>query len=99
MILPDWDDTPWSSAAVRGHGNVSTLIHILAGHTRFVPAHKQSNGATFDLSHAKCPVEIVFIHTILGSAIQATCRLTPTEALFFPTPRGTSPSRAQPHTR
>ena len=26
MILPVWDGTSWNSAAIRGHGNVSTLI-------------------------------------------------------------------------
>jgi len=40
---------------------MSTLIHIPAGHMRFVPAHKQSDGATSDLSPAKWPVEVALI--------------------------------------
>jgi len=26
LILPIWEDTPWKSAAIRGHHNMSTLI-------------------------------------------------------------------------
>ena len=80
---------------------MSTLIHIPAGHMRFVPAHKQSDGATSDLSPAKWPVEFVLIanekgrdaflnhdriQMIVSPAIQDACRLTPEETLFFPTP-------------
>jgi hypothetical protein len=87
MILPAWIDTPWNSTAVRDHGNQPTLIHIPAGHMRFVPANNQSDGATCDLSPAKWPVEIFLIanvkgrevflshdriQTILALAIQAT---------------------------
>ena len=32
LILHVWDDTPWNSAAIRGHCNMSTLIRIPAGH-------------------------------------------------------------------
>ena len=52
MILPVWEDTPWNSAAIRGHHNMSTLIRIPAGHMRFVPFHKQSDEATLVLSPA-----------------------------------------------
>ncbi len=34
MILSAWNDTPWNSTAVRGQGNISTLILIPAGHMR-----------------------------------------------------------------
>ena len=61
MILPIWDDTPCNSIAIRGHGDMSTLIPIPAGHMRFVLAHKRSDGATSDLSPAKWPVEFVLI--------------------------------------
>jgi hypothetical protein len=27
MILPVWEGTPWNSAAIRGHTNMSTLAH------------------------------------------------------------------------
>ena len=53
LILPVWDDTPWKSAAIRGHHNMSTLIRIPAGHMRFVPAHKQSDETNPILSPAK----------------------------------------------
>jgi len=81
-----------SSAAIRGHHNMSTLIWIPAGHMWFVPVHKQSDEATLLLSPAKWPVEFVLIanakgreifichgriHQILSPAIQATCLLTP----------------------
>jgi hypothetical protein len=26
LILPFWEDTPWNSATIRGHHNISTLI-------------------------------------------------------------------------
>ena len=60
----------------------------------FVPAHNQSDEATFDLQPTKMPVEFVLIanekgreafliheqiHTILAPAIQATCRLKPAQ--------------------
>ena len=53
LILLVWDDTPWNSAAVRGHHNMSTLIRIPAGHMRFVSAHKQSDEANPIFSPAK----------------------------------------------
>jgi hypothetical protein len=53
IILPVWDDTPWISTKIRGHGNMSTLIHIPTGHMRFVTAHKPSDEATVDLSPVK----------------------------------------------
>jgi hypothetical protein len=56
LILPVWDDTPWNSAAICGHHNMSILIRIPAGHVRSVPAHKQSGEATLVLSPAKWPV-------------------------------------------
>ena len=40
LILRVWENTPRNSAAIRGYHNMSTLIHIPAGHMRFVPAHK-----------------------------------------------------------
>jgi len=92
LILPVWDGTPWNSAAIRGHHNMSmTLIRIPEGHMRFVSAHKQSDGASPILSPAKEPVELVLIandtgretfichdriQRILSPAIQSTCLLT-----------------------
>ena len=61
LILPVWDDTPWNSAAIHGHHNMSTLIRIPAGQMRFVPAHKQSDEPNPALSPAKWPVELVLI--------------------------------------
>jgi len=52
MVLPLWDDSPWTSKAIRGHTNMSTLIRIPAGHMRFVPAHKQADDAYMDLESA-----------------------------------------------
>ena len=66
MILPVWDDTPWNSTAIGGHGNMSTLIHIQPGHVRFVPAHRQTYEATADLSPAKWLLEIVLIANAKG---------------------------------
>ncbi len=102
LVLPVWDDSPWTSNAIRGHNNMSTLIRIPAGHMRFVSANKQAGDASMELKQAKWPVELVRIandmgreaylstnriQTILASAIQATCRLNPEETVFFPTPR------------
>ena len=61
MILPVWDDSPWTSAAIRGHSNMSTLIRIPTGHMRFIPAHKQSDDVSMALTPAKWPVELVLI--------------------------------------
>jgi len=61
LTLPVWEDTLWNSAAIRVHGNMSTLLQIPAGHIRFVPAHKQSDDVTYDLSPAKLPMEFVLI--------------------------------------
>ncbi len=80
---------------------MSTLIRIPEGHMRFVPAHKQSDGANPILSPAKWPVELVlianekgresfichdWIQRILSPAIQAKCLLTEAHTLFFPIP-------------
>jgi hypothetical protein len=56
LVLPVWDDSPWTSQAIRGHNNMSTLIKIPRGHMRFVPAHKQSDDASPELKPAKWPV-------------------------------------------
>ena len=45
---------------------MSTLIRILAGHMRFVPAHKQSNEAITVLSHSNWPMEFVLIANAKG---------------------------------
>jgi hypothetical protein len=66
LILPIWEDTPWNSAAIRGHHNMSTLIRIPVGHMRFVPAHKQTIEAIHVLSSAKWPVEFVLIANAKG---------------------------------
>jgi hypothetical protein len=99
LFLQVLEDTPWNSAAIRGHHNMSTLILIPAGHMRFDPAHKQSDEATPVLSLARWPEEFVLIanakdretfichdriHQILSPAVYATCRLTPAQTLFFP---------------
>ena len=99
LILPLWDDTPWNSAAIRGHHNMSTLIRIPAGHMRFVPSHKQSDEVTPLLSPVKWPVEFVLIanskgrdsylgHDIISQilcpAIRATCGLSTEQTIFFP---------------
>ena len=61
MILPICEDTPWNSAAIRGHHNMSTLIQIPAGHIRFVPAHEQSDEANPVLSPAKWHLDLAII--------------------------------------
>ncbi len=65
----------------------------------FVPAHKQADEATTDLSPAEWPMEFVLIanqkkrgaslchdriHSIPAPAIQTTYRLTPTQPRSFP---------------
>jgi len=52
MVLPIWDDSPWTSKAIRGHTNMSTLVRIPAGHMRFVPPHKQADDASMELKPA-----------------------------------------------
>ena len=66
LVLPVWEDTPWSSAAIRNHPNLETLIQIPTGHMRFVPAHKQTDGDTAALPPAKWPVELVLISNEAG---------------------------------
>jgi len=66
LILLFWDDTPWSSASIRGHKNVFTLIRIPTGNMRFVPDQSQSDDTTVTLPLAKWPVEIVLITNEAG---------------------------------
>jgi hypothetical protein len=61
MTLPVWDDSPWTSAAIRGHTDMSTLIRIPTGHMRFVPAEKQTDEPSMELTPAKWTVELVLI--------------------------------------
>jgi hypothetical protein len=101
MVLPVCDDSPWTSDAIRGHTNMSTLIHIPTGHMRFVPAEKQTDEPSLELKPAKWLVELVLIasdmgreiyldngkiHTILSPVIRDICRLTHEETTFFPPP-------------
>ena len=123
LVLPVWDDSPWTSVAIKGHPNMPTrLIRIPNGHMRFVPADKQTDDPSMVLKPAKWPVQLVLIanakgretyldaeriNNILSLAIQAICRLTPTEKTFFPPsphPRCTTtlrtptcPKRSLPH--
>ncbi len=54
LVLPVWEDTPpWTSAGIRSHRNLETLIQIPTGHMRFVPAHKQADSGTAELTPAK----------------------------------------------
>ena len=39
-VLPSWDDTPWNSASIKSHRNISTLIRIHTGYMRFVSTHR-----------------------------------------------------------
>ncbi len=88
LVLFVWDDTPWNSASIRGHVNMTILIRIPTGHMRFVPAHRQSDDVAATLLPAKWPVELVLIsneagreryldqsriHRILAPAIQVVC--------------------------
>ena len=100
MVLPVWDDSPWTSNAIRGHPNMSTLIRIPNGHMRFVPANKQTDDASIELKPVKWPVELILIandkgretyldneriQAILAPTIQTVCQLRPEETIFFPT--------------
>jgi hypothetical protein len=53
VVLPVWDDSPWTSKAIRGHTSMSTLIRIPVEHMRFVPAHKQADDTSMELKPAK----------------------------------------------
>ncbi len=66
LVLPVWEDTPWNAASIRGHPNMSTLVRIPAGHMRFVPAHKQTDGDPTALTPARWPVELVIISNEAG---------------------------------
>jgi hypothetical protein len=66
LILTVWYETPWISASIRDHRNISTLVHIPIGHVQFVPAHRQSDDTTATLHPAKWPVEIVLISNEAG---------------------------------
>jgi hypothetical protein len=101
IVLPVWDDSPWTSHAIRGHKNMSTLIRIPSGHTRFVPADKQTDDESTELKPAKWPLELILIanelrreayldadriRNFISPAIQSTCRLKPEDTTFFPPP-------------
>jgi hypothetical protein len=73
---------------------MATLIQIMDGHMRFVPAHKQSDETTSYLSLVKLFVELVLIsnekgreaflsheriHTILAPVIHTICSLVPAQ--------------------
>ncbi len=100
---------------------MSTLIRIPTGHMRFVSAHRQADDAFMELKPTKWLVYLVLIandmereaylnnnriQTIIAPVIQATCRLTPKETIFFPPPlhprhptslrMATCPSRSLP---
>jgi hypothetical protein len=67
LILPVWDDTPWNSAAIRCHHNMSILIRIPVGHMRFIPAKKQIDEATPPvLTRAKWLAEFLLIAIAKG---------------------------------
>ena len=91
IMLLVWEDTPWNSATISSHGNMSTLVHIHVGHMHFVPAHRKSDNAASSLSLAKWPMEFVLIsnevdceaflnhdriNLIMAPTIEDTCRLT-----------------------
>ncbi len=99
MVLPVWDDSPWTSNAIRGHPNMSTLIRIPTGHVRFVPANKQTDDASIELKPVKWPVDLILIandkgresyldndrvQAILAHAIQAVCKLRQEETICIP---------------
>ena len=69
MVLPVWDDSPWTSAPIIGHTKMSTLIRIPTGHMRFVPAEKQTDEPSMELRPAKWPVELVLIANDMGRDI------------------------------
>ena len=66
MVLPVWDDSPWTSYAIRGHTNMSNLIRIPSGRMRFVPADRQTDDPSIELKPAKWPVELVLIANDMG---------------------------------
>ena len=66
VILLVWDDTPWNSASIRGHSNMSILIRIPTSHMRLMRAHRQSNDMTATLPPAKLLVELVLIYNEAG---------------------------------
>ncbi len=87
-----------------------TLIRIPTGHMRFVPALRQADDTTSDISPAKWPVEFVLISNemgreaylylsrirkVLATALQDICRMTPAQTIFFMTARATT-RQAQP---
>ncbi len=98
IISRIWDDTPWNSASIRGHTNISTLSRILTGHMRCVQEHRQSDDMSATLPPAKWSIELVLvsdearrvkyldryrIHIILALVIQDVCHETPALTKFF----------------
>jgi len=66
LILPISEDTPWNSASIRCHSNMSTLTHSRTGHMRFAPVHRQSDSMAAILPPAKWPVELVLTSDGVG---------------------------------
>jgi hypothetical protein len=111
MVLPVWDNTPWNSATIKDHRNISTLIRIPTGHMRFVPTHRQSDESTATHPPAKWLVEMVLIsneagreqyldqtkiHRILAPTILDVCRMTPAIMTKFLPRTNTNSQGAQP---
>jgi len=40
LVLPVGDDTPWNSASIKSHRNITTIIRIPTVHMRFAPTHR-----------------------------------------------------------
>jgi hypothetical protein len=111
LVLPVLEDTPWNAALIRGHENMTTLVHLPAGHTRFVPTNKQTNVDTYALTPVRWPVELVLIsneegrklfldthriRTVLAPAISSICHIRQEHHVFFPTAAPTCPMRHAP---
>ncbi len=84
---------------IRNQRNVETLVQIPAGHMRFIPAHKQTDGDIASLAAAKWSVDLVLIsnatckehfvnmdriHQVLAPALCSACQMTSEHINFFP---------------
>ena len=66
MVLPVWDDLPWTSKAIRGHNNMSTLTKFLVDTCVLCPLTKQTDDESVELKPANWPIVFVLKANAMG---------------------------------
>ncbi len=63
LILPAWENSPWSTHAILQHPNITTLAHLPANQLKFIPSHKQLDKDLnlSPLRPADWPVDLIIV--------------------------------------